>query len=88
MGSIFSILQMVITLPLLSLITSYSISFHPNRDFSIKTCPTLDKAIPELTISFNSDLLLAIPPPVPPRVYAGLTTTGYPISSAAFNASI
>ena len=72
-------LQTVIQLPKESLITSYSISFHPLTLFSKRTCPIVLNCNPDVNVSINSSSLLAIPPPVPPRVYAGLTITGYPI---------
>ena len=86
-GSIFSILHIVMQFPFESLITSYSISFHPDIHFSINTWCTLDKYKPLDAISLNSSSVYAIPPPVPPRVYAGLTITGNPILFANSTAS-
>ena len=81
-GSIFSILHTVIQFPALSRITSYSISFHPAMQRSTRTCPTRDRRSPFSRISSNCSWSCAIPPPLPPRVYAGRRTTGYPILSA------
>ena len=78
-GSTFSILQTVIQLPAPSRITSYSISFHPAMQRSTKTSPTLLKRRPFDKISINSCSLCAIPPPLPPNVNAGRSTTGYPM---------
>ena len=69
---------------LLSLNTSNSISDHPFIDFSIRHSLTGDKESPRLRVSINSFSLATNPPPVPPKVYAGLITSGYPIFSAAF----
>ena len=69
-------------LPLLSRITSYSISFHPAMQRSTSTCPTRESLSPFARISSSSTTLCAIPPPLPPRVYAGRSTTGYPILAA------
>ena len=81
-GSIFSILHTVIQLPFPSRITSYSISFHPAIQRSTRTCPTLESRRPFSRISTNCLRSFAIPPPLPPRVYAGRRTTGYPMLSA------
>ena len=51
-------------------------------DFSTNTWPTRLKRSPFWMISTNSSSLSAIPPPLPPRVYAGRRTTGYPIFCA------
>ena len=59
-----------------SLKTSNSNSSHPNIDSSIRSCFTGDNANPLPAIISSSSSLYAIPPPVPPRVKAGLTTTG------------
>ena len=76
MGSKFSIEQTITALSFLSLITSSSYSFHPATDFSISTWDTGEKSRPLVTISTNSSLLKARPPPIPPRVKLGLTTSG------------
>ena len=65
-----------------SRITSYSISFQPATERSINTWPIIEYFKPLMTVSINSSSFSAIPPPVPPRVYAGLTIIGYPISFA------
>ncbi len=78
-GSIFSILQTVMQLPPASRITSYSISFQPAMQRSTSTSPTRLKRRPFVRISTSSLSLRAIPPPLPPSVYAGRSTTGYPM---------
>ena len=88
-GSMFSMLHIVMQLSDPSLITSYSSSFHPTIDFSIRIWCIGLAARPPATILWNSSRVFAIPPPVPPRVYAGLITNGRPIvSSATFASSI
>ena len=84
-GSMFSILHTVMQFPLLSLITSYSISFQPAIHFSTNTWCTLESLKPLSHISLNWASVYAIPPPVPPKVYAGLIITGSPISLAKFS---
>ena len=86
-GSMFSILHIVMQLSALSRITSYSSSFQPTIDFSMRTWVIGLAARPPFTISSNSSSLVAIPPPVPPSVYAGRTTNGRPISRFADMAS-
>ncbi len=75
-GSKFSIEQTITTLSFLSRITSSSYSFHPATDFSTRTCETGENSNPLVTISINSSLLKATPPPIPPSVKLGLTTSG------------
>ena len=75
-GSRFSIEQTIIALSSLSLKTSNSNSNHPKIDSSTSNCLTGDSANPLPAIISSSSLLYAMPPPVPPRVNAGLTTTG------------
>ena len=72
-------LHIVIALSKESLITSYSTSFHPTNDSSINTWLTLLAFNPESAIVLSISSFSATPPPLPPRVYAGRTTTGYPI---------
>ena len=60
----------------LSRITSYSISLKPAILRSIKHCVTGESVKPFSAIWRNSSSLLHIPPPVPPKVNAGLTMTG------------
>ena len=82
-GSKFSILQMVMAVSLWSLITSYSISLYPLILFSTNTWLTGESFKACFNNGFNSCSLSANPPPVPPKVKAGLRTTGYPILLAA-----
>lgn len=49
---------------------------HPLTDFSKRTCPIVLNCKPDANISLSCSSLSAIPPPVPPSVYAGLTITG------------
>ncbi len=78
-GSIFSIEQTIILLSFLSLTTSISNSFQPTKDSSTKTSLVGDRSRPFFTISKNSSLVFATPPPVPPRVKDGLMIDGIPI---------
>ena len=73
-GSKFSILQIVIQLPCLSLITSYSISFQPYNDFSIKICGTHINALCASCLRVSS--FSASPLPSPPKAKADLVITG------------
>ena len=77
-GSTFSISHIIMQLSAPSLITSYSISFQPATDFSRSICPIALLSIPLKHSSSSSSIVSAIPPPVPPRVYAGLIMTGSP----------
>ena len=72
--------QIIIQLSFLSLTTSISYSFHPNRDSSIRSSFVGDKSNPFSQIVLNSSMLYAIPPPDPPRVKEGLMMHGNPIS--------
>ena len=83
----FSIEQIIIQLSTLSLTTSISNSFHPRRDSSISTSELGDNFIPFNTISINSSVLYAIPPPSPPSVKEGLIIAGKPTNSNAVLAS-
>ena len=67
-GSRFSILHTVMQFPAPSRITSYSISFQPAIQRSTRTSPTRESLSPFSRISTSSSSLLAIPPPLPPRV--------------------
>ena len=78
-GSIFSIEQIIIQLSFLSLTTSISNSFQPSRHSSTSTWFWGDSCIPSLTILKKSFLVLAIPPPNPPKVKEGLIIAGRPI---------
>ena len=73
-GSKFSMLQTVMQLSYLSLTTSYSISFHPFRDFSTRTCGENEKALVQSSSSCSS--FSQKPDPRPPRAYAALTIRG------------
>ena len=53
----------------------------------MSACDTGESVRAFFIISLNSSSSSAKPPPVPPRVYAGLITTGYPISSATLRPS-
>ena len=86
-ASMFSIKQTVIFWPLWSLTTSSSSSSHPSTDSSTNTWFIILAARPLATINLSSSTLYAMPPPVPPIVYAGLNTTGYLSISAIFSAS-
>jgi len=66
-GSTFSIEVIIITLSTQSLITSYSISFHPNTDCSTSTWATGLISRPLDKNSSNSSLLYAVEPPLPPK---------------------
>ena len=63
----------------LSLTTSISYSFHPISDSSINSSFVGDNSSPFSQIVLNSDMLYAIPPPVPPIVKDGLIIQGKPI---------
>ena len=86
-GSTFSIEQMMTQLSAGSRITSSSYSFHPAIDFSMSTSPIGLAEIPVATTSRNSSSVCAIPIPLPPRMYAGRTMSGRPISCRTTSAS-
>ena len=69
-------LQMVMALPLLSRITSNSISFQPEMHFSTRIWWMGDSRSPPMAISCSSSSFCAMPPPLPPSVNAGRTMTG------------
>ena len=75
-GSRFSIEHTIIAVLFLSLITSSSISLNPLIDLSTNTWDTGDNFKAFLTSGLNSSSLSANPPPVPPRVNAGLIIIG------------
>ena len=65
--------------------TSYSTSFHPLRDFSIRTCGESDS---DLAAKFrSSSSSWAKPEPRPPSEKAERRMMGYPISWAASSAA-
>ena len=68
MGSMFSMLQMVMQLSAPSRMTSYSISFQPARDRSRRIWEMGLVERPLSTMASNSSQVLAKPPPLPPRV--------------------
>ena len=80
-------LQTVMQVSTPSRITSYSISFHPASDRSTRTWPIRLAPRPADAICARECRSRAIPPPVPPSVYAGRITTGYPIAWAWVPAS-
>ena len=86
-ASMFSIEQMITQLSALSRMTSNSYSFQPLIDVSIKTSPMGLAAKPAVTIWVNSSVVLAIPVPRPPKMYAGRMMTGNAISASTSCAS-
>jgi hypothetical protein len=87
MGSTFSMLVMMTTVSAWSRITSSSNSFQPSTDSSTKAVWTGERARPRARTSLSSPSSLAMPPPVPPRVKEGRTTTGKPTSQAKWRPS-
>ena len=86
-GSTFSMEQMMTQLSARSRMTSSSYSFHPAIDFSMSTSPIGLAEIPFATTKRNSSGVCAIPIPLPPRMYAGRTMSGRPISLRTTSAS-
>ena len=86
-GSTFSIEQIMTQLSARSRITSSSYSFQPAIDFSMSTSPIGLAEIPVATTSRNSSGVCAIPIPLPPRMYAGRTMSGRPITCRTASAS-
>ena len=86
-GSTFSMEQMITQLSAVSRITSNSYSFQPMIDSSINTLFTGLAIKPEFTISLNSSIECAIPPPEPPKVKDGLMIVGNPTVSMSVRAS-
>ncbi len=56
-GSMFSMPQTMMQLSFLSRTTSSSYSFQPSTDWSMRTCPIIDAAMPRRMISSNSSTL-------------------------------
>ncbi len=71
----------------LSRTTSISNSFQPSTLSSISTSVVGEASSPRSTISRNSCLLNAMPPPVPARVKEGRMMAGMPMCSSASSAS-
>ena len=80
-GSKFSMLQIMTQLSALSRMTSSSYSFHPTMDVSIRISRIGLASRPAFASFKNSSMVLAIPVPRPPKMYAGRIMTGNPISS-------
>ena len=80
MGSKFSMLQIMTQLSALSRITSSSNSFHPTMDVSMRISRIGLASSPSLAIFSNSSMVLAMPVPRPPKMYAGRMMTGSPMS--------
>src|SRR6266705_1434201 len=78
-GSRFSMLQTVMHVSAASRITSYSISFQPHSERSMRTWWIGDASRPRWATAMRSASVVTNPPPVPPSVYAGRITTGRPI---------
>ena len=87
MASKFSIEHTMITLSAVSRMTSSSNSFHPSIDSSIRTSCVGDSERPLWTIRRKSAAVRATPPPEPPIVKEGRTTSGRLISFAIASAS-
>ena len=86
-GSRFSIEHTMMQLSALSRTTSISNSFQPIRDSSISSSRVGERSSPRVQIATNSSMFQAMPPPVPPSVKLGRTTTGKPIDFCATSAS-
>ncbi len=76
-GSTFSIEQMMTTLSAASRSSSSSNSFHPKRHSSTRTSWTGESWSARLTIGSKSSAFHTMPPPAPPIVKLGLSTTGW-----------
>ncbi len=76
MGSRFSMEQMMMPLPAASRITSISNSFQPSMDSSTSTSPAGESSMPCATMERSSSTSWAMPPPDPPSVKEGRSTTG------------
>ena len=87
-GSRFSMEQTITAVPARSRITSISNSFQPSRHSSTSTSPLRDAASPRATMASNDAASRAMPPPVPPSVKPGRTTSGHePMARATARAS-
>jgi len=87
MGSTFSMEQTTTALSALSRMTSSSYSCQPSTLCSRRTWPMGLSRRPCSTVSASWSAVRAMPPPAPPSVYAGRTTSGKPMSAAACFAS-
>ncbi len=87
MGSKFSMEHTTMPLPAASRITSISYSFQPSMDSSTSTSPAGDSSRPWDTMRTSSSSSRAMPPPAPPMVNDGRSTTGNPRSAAMARAS-
>ncbi len=85
-GSRFSIEHTMMQLSFLSRTTSISNSFQPSSDSSISISRVGERSRPRFTISTNSSLLYAMPPPVPPSVNDGRSTAGKPMVACTSSA--
>jgi hypothetical protein len=75
-GSRFSIEQITTTLSLESRMSSSSYSFHPRIDSSSRTSVVTLASRPLPAMRMRSSSPCAMPPPAPPMVKLGRTTTG------------
>ena len=76
MASKFSMEHTMMPLPTRSRMTSISYSFQPSMLSSTSTSPAGDSSKPWPTISCSSAASCAMPPPAPPSVNEGRSTTG------------
>ena len=76
MASKFSMEHTMMPLPARSRMTSISYSFQPSMLSSTSTSPAGDSSRPWPTISCSSAASCAMPPPAPPSVNEGRSTTG------------
>ena len=87
MASKFSMEHTMMPLPARSRMTSISNSFQPSMDSSTSTSPAGESSRPCDTIRRSSSSVCAMPPPAPPMVKLGRSTTGYPSASVMASAS-
>ena len=76
MASKFSMEHTTMPLPAASRITSISNSFHPSMLSSTSTSPAGESSRPWPTMRASSSRSCAMPPPAPPSVNEGRSTTG------------